>query len=170
MELEKLLRQLQSIKPDADCARRSRHAILGTSTRNTPVFPYLVRWVVQGFQAGSSVVLAILLFIVVVGGFSVWSAITPFNLASLDPKSLRAEAEAVDIQIQLAQIAYSEPARLAETTTPTMAMPLAPSSPIKKGVKEEALKQAKDLGLTPATSSEEIAPIGIDEALEGLAE
>lgn len=166
MDLLKLLRQLQSIEPGEDYARRSKQIILGTPTRSGGIFPYLSRWFIHGVQMGSSVVLAVLLFVVIVGGFSIWSAITPFNLASLDPKSLRAEAEAVDIQIQLTNIAYSEPVHPVETTTPAVA----PSTPpVKEEVKEQAKKQAENLGFAPATSSEETV-IEVDEALDRLAE
>src|SRR5271157_5112618 len=105
MDLLNLLKKLKNIEPDPRYTAESRSRIIGTSPSGVGG---VWRAVLHSIQFGSAVALASVLLILIVGGFSAWQAFSPLKLSSLDPASLRAEAQAVDIQIQLTDIAYPE--------------------------------------------------------------
>ena len=62
----------------------------------------------NALQSGSAIALTGALLFLLIGGFSIARFLE--TSGGLDPYSLRAEAEAIDIQIQLAQLAYDAPA------------------------------------------------------------
>ena len=114
---------------------------------------------VHGLEFGSAIALTGVFLILVLGGVSLWKNLSPYKLSSLDPASLQAEAEAVDVHFELAKLNYlpaEEPAA-AET-------PKAEPEPVK----EEVQKKAEDLGLSlSATTS---SGTGMDQALDLLSE
>jgi hypothetical protein len=146
--IEQKLKELKSISPDAGYTRRSRSLLVEAPITQKPLSPWRV--LVTSFQFGSAIALTAVLLLVIIGGFSAWKMISPFRLGSLDPASLQAEAEAIDIQIELTNLAYPEVNRgaSAETTPRTT--------------------QAAPAPTTEAASSE--ATVGVDEALDILAE
>lgn len=152
MEILKLLEQLKRIEARPDYVRQSRYLILHKEEK-----PVLSpgRFILQSLQFGSAVALASLLLIFIVGGLATWKFISPFKLTSLDPGSLRAEAEAIDIQIELTDIVY--PDSRGETTVES-ASPKAPE------VKAQAKAEAEELGVR------ETEETSIEEALDLLAE
>ncbi len=165
MELTELLKKIQGLKAHPEYVRSSRARILGTDSRwQAETLPRPSPWQVllHGLQFGGAVTLASIFVILVIGGFSTWKFLSPFRLASLDPVGLRAEAQAVDIQIQLTNIDYSEPAEGAATTPKIAADAHA----------ARVAELAKNLGVNPPagepTSSN--SAVTIDEALDRLAE
>ncbi len=158
MDLIKLLQKLKAIKADPDYARMSREQLLNLSSGRTGVFRATWQFILHSLQFGSALALATILIMLIVGGFAAWKSVSHVELGSLNPASLRAEAEAIDVQIQLTNIVYNQPEGL-ETTRQTAITPK-----IRK-----AEEQAKSLGLKPVSSSS--APtITIDEALDRLSE
>jgi hypothetical protein len=144
------LKRLQSITPDPDYTRHSRSLLI-----KTPIAPKslsLWRVVVTSFQSGSVIALTAILLLVILGGFSAWQAISPFRLGSLDPASLRAEAEAIDMQIELTNLVYPE---VQKTATPESTAKVVKTAPAPVSTEE-----------TVSTTTEEV--VGIDEALEIL--
>ena len=171
MDIQKLIKKLKSIEADAAYTARSRHALVG-GTQKAPrltIFSYIGRALAEG----SAIALAGALLIVIMAGFSTWEFLSPFELKSLDPAGLRAEAHAIDIQIQLTNLAYPDLPRGEafrgvphnESTTLPVAVEIT-----SKSVKDEVRQEAQSLGLASATSSGETAPISIDDALDRLAE
>jgi hypothetical protein len=140
------LKRLQSIAPDPDYTRRSRSLLVAAPVTQKPLSPWRV--LVTSFQFGSAVALTAALLVIVLAGFSAWKILPPFRLGSLDPASLRAEAEAVDIQIKLTNLAYPEENRNAGAKAAPKAIAPAPASGAE------------------ATSTEE--KVGVDEALDIL--
>ena len=164
MDYNDIFKQLKSITPDADYTRRSRRAILKTgypTARRFGVFSYIGTMIAEG----SAIALAGVLLLLIMTGFSTWEFLSPFELKSLDPASLRAEAEAIDIQVQLTQLAYPDLHRN-ETTT---AIQAATGTRIieESAIKAEVREQAKQLGITAASSSEEKST-SINDALDQL--
>lgn len=147
MNIEHLVGKLNTIVPRAEYTKRSRGLLVGSSFRIEKDAFRPWHLFLHGIQFGSALALVGLLFLLISGSFSAWQSASPFRLSSLDPAGLRAEAEAVDIQLQLTGIAYREPAR--QTTAPM--------------ANAEAQKQAEGLGIHDATSS-----ISLDEALDEL--
>lgn len=174
MDTEKLLQKIKMIAPDQDYTARSRMCILAEPRveQEAPAGRVFgVRQVIFGiFNSGSAIVLTAALLLLVAGGFSFLKFFAPATTAFLDPAGLRAEAQAIDIQVQLADIVYREPivnpANLANQTT-TPAMPPKPSAKAP-GVIQQARNEAEQLGLVPPATS--TPKISIDEALDKLSQ
>lgn len=105
MDIFHSLRQLKKIEPNAEYARYSRTKIL----METPAEP---AWYRRGFRAmsgimesGSAIALTAAVLFLILGGFSVMRFIE--TAGGLNGEDLRAEAEAIDIQIQIADVKYS---------------------------------------------------------------
>ena len=105
MELEKILQRFKKVRPDADYAASSRRIILATVRPAKKPFGAL-RFILSNIQSASAIALMSFLFILIFGGFSVFKILNPFRLSSLDPVSLRAEADAIDMQLQVAGVTY----------------------------------------------------------------
>lgn len=161
MEFILLLKKLKEISPDAAYTKRSRHAILETLPA---LRPWQSPWQIfmHSLQFGSAIALAGVLLVLVLGGFSTWRFLSPFGLASLDPGSLRAEAEAIDAQLHLASVSYNENLEAADG----MAAAESPADD-KAAAKKQAEEEAKNLGLVPVTSSTEMT---LNDVLGELAE
>jgi hypothetical protein len=103
MELEKILKQLHKIQPDPDYARNSRLRIIGLAHR-APKFT--VRTFVMGIlRSGSAMAVTGLMLLLALGGFSLYGLIG--SVSGLDD-SLRAEAQAISMQIHLADLQYRD--------------------------------------------------------------
>ncbi len=158
MGLHDLLKQMKEIRPDAEYARRSRHLVLSSKT-DAPQPVSVRQFFFQIAQMGPALALAVVLLLLIAGGVSTSNYFSPITLSSLDPVSLRAEADAIDIQIQLMNIGYAEPQN-AETTSTV-------ANSIKINIKNQVTQIAKTLGIVSSTPT---SPLTIDEALSKLAE
>ena len=107
MKLFDLLKQLKTIEPDAQFSQRSRTEILLSprAERKTMrgVFTFL-----HIIETGAAVALAGFFIFILAGSFSPTRSITPIQYAVIDPAGLHAEAQAIDMQIQLADIVYPQ--------------------------------------------------------------
>ena len=156
MNLLELLKKLKEIEPDKHYTEKSRSVIL--STPLVKKLRYTSPWLPQLKFIGAFS-LASLIFFILLGGFSNSKFSAPLKLSNLDPTSLKAEADAIDIQIQITDIHYRE----SSPTTNESTAPLTPSKTVK-----EVQKQAENLGLKNQASS--TPEINIDEALNKLFE
>lgn len=147
-DITQQLKTMRNITPEAGYTRRSRSLLVAAPVTQKPLSTWRV--LVTSFQFGSATALTAVLLLVIIGGFSAWKLISPFRLGSLDPASLRAEAEAIDIQIELTNLAYPEASREA-----------AAESTIMRTLESQPFT-------AEATSSPEV--VGVDEALDILAE
>lgn len=164
MDIIELLRKLKHITPRPDFVHTSRYHVLHSSKRTRSGFSLVFRVLLRGVETGGAIVLAGIIFIFLVGGLSSPQSelLTPFRLSGLNLEGIRAEAEAIDIQIKLADLNYPEKNDLAltnETTTPPVALPL------DAGVRAAAESIGLDVS---ATSTARDA--SIDEALRLLSE
>jgi len=121
MDLFHELKKFKKIDPDPAYVRRSREMILSSIPEDPVLSPW--RILVHSVQFGSAVTLAVVLLMLVLGGFSAWRFLSPFKLSSLDPASLKAEAQAIDIQIQLTKINYEEAQKAAARKAEPAAVP-----------------------------------------------
>lgn len=155
MELLKLLKQLKNIEPDRDYALRSKSLILSAARFDAPAVERKTLWSLLFENRMRSAVVLGAIFLAAAGVFASSKIFAPLAISTLDPAALRAEAEAIDIQIQLTNLTYSEVAPDGNETTPAVI-------PARK----EAAEKAQDIGLpTQASSSLEIS---IDQILEVL--
>jgi hypothetical protein len=116
MNLFDRLKQLKLIEPDPAFSERSRRDVLATQPI---VFPFrrftpwqvFVRVIETGVAAG-----LVALFIFIMTGGVATSPLAPVPFAAVNPDALHAEAQAIDIQIKLANMVYN-----ASRATGTMA-------------------------------------------------
>ncbi len=125
MNLLTTLKKLQHTQPDPGYQAKSRHIILQT-TPPLPRLQILGRWILGNVESAATLALAGLCLFLVFAGFSLWKSFSPLGIAQLDLASLRAEAQAIDIQIKLAGLQYEgSTIPIAPTTglpTPTTAV------------------------------------------------
>jgi hypothetical protein len=103
MDLFKTLKELKKIEPERDFTDNSRRVILA----HEPIDLLSPHRILTRFIAiASSVALAGALIFIIAGGFSATKLAPRFS--SIDPTALRAEAQAIDTQINLLNINYTE--------------------------------------------------------------
>ncbi len=105
MNLLTTLKKLQRTQPDPEYRVRSRSIILQT-TLPLSRLQIVGRWIWGNVESAATLALAGLCLFLVFAGFSLWKSFSPLGIAQLDLASLRAEAQAIDIQIKLAGLQY----------------------------------------------------------------
>ena len=171
MGLQDLLRQLRKIEPNRDYTAYSRQHIVGTPFVIPQItHPRAFHFLSELLQSGAALALTGVAMLLLIGTFTMSNIFSSSVVANLDPVGLKAEAQAVDIQLQLTDISYIEPMHqaLAETTT----------SLAHTKVNHEAIQKAQDLGLpvsagvssSSPTSSNEDQPLTIDQILDALSQ
>ena len=120
MNLFETLKQFKNITPDPVNKEKSKRGILATMPQE-PLNAW--RIIAHIFETGIAVALAVFFILIITGQFSSNPYVSPVQFSVINPETLHAEAQAVDIQIQLAQVAYEEstttPAIVSETTPQT---------------------------------------------------
>lgn len=159
-DIIKQLKKLQSIEADKRFTERSRVLIVGTH-KQRGVWDLILK----NIELGASFALAGILLVTILGGFSAWKFLSPLKLSNLDTTDLTAEAQAVDIQIQLTNLNYDEIAGATKSTTPSAEQ----KNTTIKIQKKNLAEQEGTLGAV-ATSSPNNEALSIEEALEKLAE
>jgi len=104
MNLLENLKQFKNIHPDSGFSADSRRRVLGGRIRMQDILRTNVPMAFATLALG-------LLFV-----FAGTRFFTGGQVAGIDPRSLRAEAQAIDIQIQLTDLKYSSPDNGNETT------------------------------------------------------
>ena len=154
MNLLELLKKLKEIEPDKHYTQESRSVILSTPLKEKS--PSYFDWptILSPAYFKKMATFSIGLTVLVIIGGAVINFLSPVKFSSLDPATLKAEAEAIDIQIHLANLTYTEETGN-ETTLPTVST-----------LPPKVEKQAQNIGIPSATSS--ISDFGIDDILEKL--
>ena len=104
MEVEHILHKLKRIEPRAEHRERLRADLMSRMP-----LPRRLTWrdvVFGAFQSGSAIALTVVVILLLVGGFSVAKYVQ--RVAGLDPQGLRAEAQAIDMQLQLTGLDYQD--------------------------------------------------------------
>ncbi len=154
MKLFETLKQFKNLGPDADYAARSKRAILAMPQREPR--KYLVRSI---FEAGIAVALAGFFVLLITNGFSSTSYLTPVEHSVIDSQVLTAEAQAVDIQIKLANLTYDQSQSSSSSAT------------TQHPATATTLKAKSILGTAgTTTTSTETSTVSLDDALTRLAE
>lgn len=143
MDLFAALKNLKSIEADKNYTAKSRGIILGGNRRPLSFSGFVFR----GLETAASLALAGLLIFAILGGIAAWDVSAPAGKIALNPENLRAEAEAIDIQIKLIGLDYEEILQVQsggestdasiggafnisnETTTPSVAVPRTITAP-----------------------------------------
>ena len=159
------LLQWEHIEPDKDYTKKSRLLILHHAKENKFGFWHLF---FKNIELGTTVALTGLLIFLILGGFSAWRVTSPLQVSNLDPTALKAEAQAIDIQIELANLNYNNSgivAKSAESTPIAMPENNPKIQPSVEVTKEEAIKLPTATDNTSTTDT-----VSIDEALQKLSE
>ena len=154
-EIFRQLKKLRMIEPDKQSTERLRALIIGTQK---PIgIKRISIWnvILKNIELGASFALAGVLIITILGGFSAWRFLSPLKLSNLDTTGLKAEAQAVDIQIQLTNLNYDE---IVSLTTSTSAQ------------RNTTIKIKNKISTQSAATSTIDKILSIEEALEMLAE
>ncbi len=106
MNSQEFIQKLKEILPGREYAENSKRVIF--AVEQYPRWSFIGS-LTESLGTGVAIVLAGAILIMVMGGFS---SLSPFNLKSLDPAGLKAEAEAIDIQIRLSNLDYNAFARV----------------------------------------------------------
>ena len=165
MNTEKLLQKIKTVAPDSNYTAQSRMLIVGETPRALPAFG-VKEIFFNILNSGSAIALAAVLLLLAAGSFSLIKFFAPATTALLDPAGLRAGAQAIDIQIELANIAYQEPTLISETSSAPFAAKAKAVAPKRNNIGKELGSEAEKLGLlSPASSTSRIS---IDDALDAL--
>jgi len=149
MDLLKILKQFKNIEPNRAFSETSRRAVLAQAEAMPA---WSVKRALFGIlEAGTAVALAGFFIMLITGGFS-GSRLAPVQYSAIDPQGLRAEAQAIDIQIQLANLNYQ--GSTAESTVQT----------VKPANTTKAASPVTSATSTPAATP----TLTIDQALEKL--
>ena len=159
-----ILKQLKRINPDPSFSARSRIELLAQMPMRI-MRPSVWQLLGESMASAGALALVGILLLVAVGGFSAWNFLTPLRIASLDPAGLTAEAEAIDIQIQLAGVGYTD----LEAAESTPAIAGAPAPERQQNIATHKLAQELGVALPTATTTDDNT-LTIDEALDALAE
>lgn len=176
METTELLKKLKNIKPDPDYSRKSRVVILSNDLKEShlPVLSFsfygeqrrTVKQIVTGvLHSGWSMALTAAFLLLAIGSFSALKILSPATTAVVDLTGLRAEAQAIDAQIEFTNVVYSESISIENKTSTSSIIPRETKSP-----RAVATKQAEGKIEPVATASIEISPEQptIDSALDML--
>ena len=167
MEVEKILKNLRKIEPNQEYVKNSRLVILNTPqtmTREWSLFSYLF----TKRKIATVVSLAAVLAVFALGG--VFGNGSSNSLPGLDSISLRAEAQAIDIQIKLAGLVYENPALVHKTTTTSsLILDVQPEDLIILDLEGKRVKNLEEAAAA-LSSEEELLPIDADGILEILSQ
>jgi hypothetical protein len=169
MELFDLLKNIKTIQPDAAYKEHSKRAVLA-ETPQKRVSAW--RTIATIFETGIAVALAVFFILIItsqVPGISLPGPLTtkipgvsPAQLSVINPETLRAEAQAVDIQIQLAQLTYQESTATIEST-PQVANAIIAKRPA-------AIVASSSAQTGTSTNPTASSSLSIDQALQELSQ
>ncbi len=171
MNLLEILKHFKNIEPDSAYAEKSKRMILATDPRE----PWnLGRGLAHIFETGIALALTVFFILVIAGQFSNVPYVSPAQFSVINPATLHAEAQAVDIQIQLANVAYrattSTPIGMNETTAQSVTASgtvMAPSAGFTAAALEASGTASSSASASAATSS--ASAVSVDQALQELA-
>ena len=160
MNLFEILKQFKTIQPNADFTEKSKRGILA----QMPKEPVSARRFIFGIlETGIAVALAGFFILILTGQFSNNAYIAPVQLSVVNPETLRAEAQAVDIQIQLANLTYQESSSTSDASTPQVAAAIVAKQPNLLTIVASSSTGSATVASSTATSS-----VSVDQALEQL--
>lgn len=155
MDLFETLKEFKKLEPGKEFTENSRRVILA----HEPIhISSSHRILVRGIAISSSLVLAGALIFIVAGGLSATKLAPRFS--SIDPTALRAEAQAIDTQINLLNIDYAENSVSTKQTTS--------GKPISAG--KTAATSSPLLAPSGTSSSTPTSTLSVDAILQQLSQ
>lgn len=157
MNSQEFIKKLKEILPGKEYAESSKRAILAVDQ-----YPRWSFWgsLTESLSTGVAIVLAGALLVLVMGGFS---SLNPFSLRSLDPAGLKAEAEAIDIQIRLSNLDYNDFTRVISGKKAITAFSIISTADEKTAENNTSLTAVIDETVSSSTEN-----VGVDDILQEL--
>jgi hypothetical protein len=163
MQLFEILKQFKRIEPDQAFKEKSKRAVLSYQPRQRVS---LRRAIMGFFETGIALALTGFFILLITGRFSGSSYIAPVQFSVINPQTLHAEAQAVDIQIQLANLSYQESSSTTgNVSTPQIAAAIIAKQPAL--LLAQASSSATSTSASAATSTP-TSTISVDQALQEL--
>ncbi len=167
MKLSDLISEFKRIEPDPQFSEHSKRAVLATVQAPFAVRERGITIFFRALEAGVALVLAGFFIIIATGGLS-GTTLDPVHYAVIDPSGLQAEAQAIDIQIQLANLDYSVvTSTSAQSTTPEAATVAHALMIAGVGSASTSTASSTAEGGTGASSTASTS-LSVDEALQAL--
>jgi len=173
MNLFEEIKQLRTIEPDPGFVEKSKRMVLMSPQKEESslgmrgIFVFL-----HTMETGAALVLVGFFILLVTGSFSGTKYLAPVQYSVIDPGGLHAEADAIDMQIQLADISYAEVTSTAESTTAMTGVAGVGTRLVAlKGTKQAAtIASALGSGSAGSASSTGTSTLSVDEALKQLSQ
>ncbi|MGC8775713.1 MAG: hypothetical protein ACP5QN_00110 [Minisyncoccia bacterium] len=159
MNILELLKQLKKdIKPDKNFALSLRAKLL--TELNQPVFVWQPKKI-KILQTIYSFGLTFAVLVIILFAFSLFHFLTP-KLGALNPEAIKAEADAIDFQIQLSNLIYKAPDQSNIILNPSL------NKDIKKELSTSKTQSSSSLSNENTSSSSSSTSLSVDEALDYL--
>ncbi len=157
MNSQEFIKKLKEILPEREYAESSKRAILAVDQ-----YPRWSFWgsLTESLSTGAAIVMVGALLILALGGFS---SLNPFSLRSLDPVGLKAEAEAIDIQIRLSNLNYNDFTRVISEKKAITTASIVSTEDEKTAENNTSLMAVIDETVSSSTKN-----IGVDDVLQEL--
>jgi len=168
MEIQDILKQFKNIQPDPTYTEFSRRAVLASAQLEQLS---LRRILARVMETAGSVALVGLLIFAIMGGFSGSRYLSPVQFSGIDPAALHAEAQAIDMQINLANLTYTESTRVAESTPHASGSPFARATTTASAPPAAAAPAAaapENTATSTGTGNAPSSSVSINEALQKL--
>jgi hypothetical protein len=170
MNLFDILKQFKNIEPDPNFTEKSKRMILATPQTSPALTTRGIRMIFRVIETSAAVVLVGFFILLITGGFQN-SRLSPVQYSVIDPQGLHAEAQAVEMQIELANINYPESSAAPESTSPTAATGgnSATSSELSAAIATSTASSSPVVNASgTASSTATTSTISIDQALQEL--
>lgn len=171
MKLFDLLKQFKNIEPDAEFSQRARTEILLSPQVGRRTFAGVFTFL-HMVETGTAVAVVGFFIFILTASFAPTSGVAPIQYAVIDPAGLHAEAQAIDMQIQLANVEYPQvtsTAGIAGTPVAPMALKNAFAAALGAQSTSSVSTPAAPAGAaSDATSTASTTALSVDQALQQL--
>lgn len=169
MNLKDVFSQLKTIEPRQEFTDYSRRLILSSAPNQHSLLAKAKNILVDTFRMGTAIALASALVLFIINATFLWKVLPSPHVAVLDPVGLRAEAQAIDIQIQLASLNFGDLTVDSSTvsTSPT-AQVLAGGLSSAPAVNQPPAETQTETNNTADVETPASSSVSIDGALEEL--
>jgi hypothetical protein len=175
MDLFETIKKFKTISPDPGFTEKSKRMILATpqqEARSMGMRGVLI--FLHTIETGAALALVAFFVLLVTGNFSGTKYLAPVQYSVIDPGGLHAEADAIDMQIQLANISYAEVTSTAAESTTAMVVGGTGTAGHSLTVKDTTPSAALGTGTadigTAGASSTGSSTLSVNEALEQLSQ
>jgi hypothetical protein len=175
MNLFETIKQFKSISPDSGFTEKSKRMILASPQKEARLMGMRgILIFLHTVETGAALALVAFFVLLVTGSFSGTKSLSPVQYSVIDPGGLHAEADAIDMQIQLANISYAEVTSTAAESTTAMVVggagTVGQSLTVKGTTPSAALGTGTaDIGIGAASSTGS-STLSVNQALEQLSQ